>query len=81
MKVGDYVLCHGGAWKVIRKHEKGSYQIKTVCPLHNFWDNIEVVPEDVTVITKEVADILIAVNNQSLPVTNTNERENQNGII
>jgi len=63
MKKGDYVLYDGIAWRVSLKHTRGTYQIKTLEPLKTWIDNMEVKPEDVEVITKEVADILIAVNN------------------
>lgn len=63
MKVDDYVLFDGSAWRVTRKHKLGTIQIQTLEPLKTWINNMEVVPEDVEVITKEVADILIAVNN------------------
>jgi hypothetical protein len=63
MKVGDYVLCDGLAWRVWINRSRKTYQIKNLTPHVNHIDNMEVKPEEVEVITKEVADILIAVNN------------------
>ena len=62
MKKGDYVLYDGGVWEVWLKHSGGSYQIKTLEPLTTWIDNIEVRPEQVTPITKEVADVIIKSN-------------------
>ena len=61
MKKGDYVLCDGILWKVWMKHARDTYQIKCLEQSKTYIDNMEVKPEDVTVVTKEVADILIAV--------------------
>ena len=63
MKKGDYVLYDEIIWRVLRKHAEGTYQIKSLEPLKTWVNNTEVKPKDVTVVTKEVADILIAVNN------------------
>jgi len=66
MKVGDYVLYDGIAWRVSMKHARDTYQIKTLEPLKTWIDNIEVVPEDVEVITKEVADVIRSVHEERL---------------
>lgn len=58
MKVGDYVLYGDIVWRVWVKHSSGSYQIKNLTPRINYIDNQEVMPEDVEVITKEVADVI-----------------------
>jgi hypothetical protein len=63
LKEGDYVLYGGTLWKVWMQHLGGTYQIKTLEPLKTWIDNLEVKPEDVEIITKEVADILNAVHN------------------
>ena len=63
MKIGDYVLFDGLVWEVFLKHAKGrgSYQIKNLIPTGTAWANIEVKPEQVEVITKEVADVIRSV--------------------
>jgi hypothetical protein len=63
MKIGDYVLYDGFAWRVWLKHSGGTYQIKNLTPDVNHINNMQVVSNQVEVITKEVADILIVVNN------------------
>jgi hypothetical protein len=62
MRVGDYVVYGGTAWRVIKRHIVGTYQIKTLYPLPSCLDNIEVDEKDCGVITKEVADVFIASN-------------------
>ena len=66
MEVGDYVLYNNHAWKVIKRDRKGTYQISRLGASiisHEYWRDMEVSEGVCTVITKEVADILIAVNN------------------
>jgi hypothetical protein len=63
MNIGDYVLYGGFAWKVWLKHSGGTYQIKNLTPDVNHINNMQVVSNQVEVITKEVADILIVINN------------------
>lgn len=58
MKRGDYVLCNGTTWRVIKKHESGTIQIQTLQVLPSWIHDMEVKPEDVEVITKEVADVI-----------------------
>ena len=58
MRKGDYVLYGGLAWRVWLKHSGGTYQIKCLSPHINHINNIEVVPNQVEVITKEVADVI-----------------------
>jgi len=61
MKIGDYVLFDDIAWVIIRKHKDGTYQIQTLEPLRIWINNIQVEPKDITVITKEVADVVRSV--------------------
>ena len=61
MRVGNYVIWGDIAWIVWREHTDGSIQIKTLEPLKTYIDNMQVLPEDCTPITKEVADIMRAV--------------------
>jgi len=60
MKVGDYVMYNEGntIWRVEAKHPRNTYQVKNLIPHSTFWDNMEVTPDEVTVITKEVADVI-----------------------
>ena len=64
MKVGDYVLFDGTAWRVIKKHNRyevvRTWQIKTLYPLPSGMDNIEVTEDVCEVINKEVADVFVA---------------------
>lgn len=62
MKVGDYVLYNNHAWKVIKRHKKGTYQISRLGISHEYWRDMEVSKGICTVITKEVADVFIASN-------------------
>jgi len=61
MRVGDYVIWSDIAWLVWREHTDGSIQIKSIQPHRTWIDNVQVLPEDCTPITKEVADIMRAV--------------------
>ena len=62
MEVGDYVLFEGTAWRVIKTHSRGTYQIQTRSPLESWVNNAEVYEKYCYVITKEVADVFIASN-------------------
>jgi len=63
MKVGDYALHGNHAWKVFKKHKKGTFQIKRLSGnLLIYWGDIEVSEDLCVVITKEVADVFIASN-------------------
>jgi hypothetical protein len=61
MRVGEFVLLGDQLWVVWREHTDGSFQIKSVAPNKSWVDNMQVLPEDCTPITKEVADIMRAV--------------------
>jgi hypothetical protein len=61
MREGDFVLYDDELWVVWQRHTDGTYQIKSVAPKRTWIDNMQVQPEDCTVITKEVADIIRAV--------------------
>jgi len=61
MREGDFVLYDDELWVVWQRHTDGTYQIKSVAPKRTWIDNMQVQPEDCTVIAKEVADIIRAV--------------------
>ena len=61
MREGDFVLLGDQLWVVWLGHADGSFQIKSVAPRKTYIDNMQVLPEDCTPITKEVADIMRAV--------------------
>ena len=58
---GDFVLYDNELWVVWLKHLDGSYQIKSVTPLRSWIDNMQVEPDQCTIVTKEVADIMRTV--------------------
>jgi hypothetical protein len=61
MREGDFVLYDNELWVVWLKHLDGSYQIKSVTPLRSWIDNMQVEPDQCTIVTKEVADIMRTV--------------------
>jgi hypothetical protein len=63
MQINDYVLYGNHAWKVFKKHKKGTFQIKRLSgsPLQ-YWGDMEMHENLCIVITKEVADVFIASN-------------------
>jgi hypothetical protein len=61
MREGDFVLYDNELWVVWKRHADNTYQIKSATPLRTWIDNMQVQPQDCTVITKEVADIMRAV--------------------
>jgi hypothetical protein len=66
MKIGDYVLYDDMVWIVWMKHARDTYQIKTLEPLKTWIDNLEVVPEDVEVLDKSVADVMRSMYEERL---------------
>jgi len=63
MKVGNYVLYEGYIWQVIKRHKKGTYQVRRMSGHHlSYWADMEVDEVAGTVVTKEVADVFIASN-------------------
>lgn len=63
MQINDYVLYGDHAWKVFKKHKKGTFQIKRLSGnLLIYWGDMEVSEGVCEVITKEVADVFIASN-------------------